>query len=80
MSATHQIHTHRLPRADQITQRLLLEPRHPDRVQLASKQQPDQQVGVTTVGLTRSPDALGILLGAATTHSTRRFASSRASP
>ncbi len=30
--------------------------------------------------LTRSPGARGILLGAATTHSTRRFASSRASP
>jgi len=55
VSATHQIHTHRLPRADQITQRLLLEPRHPDRVQLACKQQPDQQLGVTTVGLDPVP-------------------------
>jgi hypothetical protein len=49
--AAHQIDAHRLARADQIAQRLLLGAGHPDRVQLARPQQPDQMLGITAVGL-----------------------------
>ena len=51
VTAAHQIHPHRVTRADQVTQRLLLIARHPDRMQLAGQQQPDEMLGVTTVGL-----------------------------
>ena len=81
MPAAHQVHPHRIPRADQVTQRLLLIARNPDRMQLAGQQQPDEMLGVTRRSvLTLSPLARGILEGAATTHSTPRLASSRASP
>ena len=61
MPAAHQIHPHALARADQVTQRLLLGPRNPNRVQLAGQQQPDQQLGVTPVGLHAIPRGPGDL-------------------
>ena len=51
MPAAHQIHPHRVPRADQVTQRLLLIAGNPDRVQLSRQQQPDEMLSVTTIGL-----------------------------
>jgi hypothetical protein len=61
MPGAHQIHPDRLPGADEIAQRLLLGPRHPDRLQLAREQQPDEVLSVTTIGF--HPLPRGILLG-----------------
>ena len=49
--AAHQVLADRLTRAHEVAQRLLLGPRHADRVQLAGQQQPDQQLGVAAIGL-----------------------------
>jgi hypothetical protein len=53
--AAHQIHPHRITRANQVPQRLFLIARHPDRVELPGQQQPHQVLGVSTVGLHAIP-------------------------
>jgi hypothetical protein len=55
MPGAHQIHPHRLASAHQVAQRLLLGPRHPDRVQLAGQQQAGQMLGVTAVSFDPIP-------------------------
>ena len=61
MTRTHQIHADHLPGTDQVTQRLFLEPRHSDRVKLPGQQQPDEMLGVTTIGLDPLPRRPGDL-------------------
>ena len=51
LPSAHQIPTHVLPRADEITERLLLDARDPDRVQPVDHQQPQHPLGVPQVGL-----------------------------
>ena len=51
LPGAHQITAHVLPRADQIAQRLLLDRRHPDRVQRVDHQQAQHPLGVTLVCL-----------------------------
>jgi hypothetical protein len=53
--AAHQINPYGLASTDQVTQRLLLIARNPDRVQLPSHQQPREQLRVTTIGLHTVP-------------------------
>ena len=55
MLSARQIHPQHLARADQITQRLLLGARDPDRVQLAGEQQPHQVLSVTAIVLDPVP-------------------------
>jgi hypothetical protein len=47
----HQVAADVLARADEVAQRLLLDARHPDRVQPADHQQPQQALGVAPIGL-----------------------------
>ena len=51
LPGAHQIAADVLPRADQIAQRLLLDRRHPDRVQRVDHQQPQHPLGVALIGL-----------------------------
>jgi len=51
VAGTHQVHADRLTRTHEVAQRLLLRTRDADRVQLARQQQPDEQLGVTAIGL-----------------------------
>ena len=81
VTGAHQIQPQRLPRANEITQRFLLGARDADLVKLAGQQQPRRCCSASRASvLTLSPVARGIFDGAATTHSTRRFVSSRARP
>ena len=80
MAGAHQIHPHRLLRADQVTQRLLLGAGHPDRMSLPINSSRTRCSASRRSVLTRFPDAREIFDGPATMHSTPRRASSRASP
>jgi hypothetical protein len=51
LAGAHQIATHRLPGADDVTQRFLLAGRDPDRVQPVDHQQPQHPLRVALIGL-----------------------------
>ena len=51
MPRAHQIPAQILPRAHQVTQRFLLDARDRHPVQLAGREQPDQALSVTTIGV-----------------------------
>ncbi len=61
VTRAHQVHPHRLTRADQVPQRLLLSARNTHRMQLPGQQQSHQQLGVATVGLDAVPGRPGDL-------------------
>jgi hypothetical protein len=59
--AAHQIHPHRVTRTHEVAQCLLLGPGHADRVQPAGQQQPDEMLGVATIGFHAIPARAGDL-------------------
>ena len=59
VTSAHQVDPDRFAGADQVAQRLLLGPRHPDRVKLPRQQQPHQMLGVTAIGLHAIPGTDG---------------------
>jgi hypothetical protein len=59
--APHQVDTDRFASTNQVTQRLLLIARNPNRMQLPGQQQPDEVLGVATIGLDPIPRRAGNL-------------------
>ncbi len=55
VTAAHQIDPYLFPGTDQVPQRFLLRPRHPDRMKLPREQQPDDQLRVAAIGLHAIP-------------------------